>query len=93
MITLQGILEILRCNIIESVEDGTIYPPEEMRRQREFITEAKLAILEVVKGCVNSQSITEKVLNRSEHPQVAYGIGYKQCRDDINSKIGKEMGE
>ena len=44
------ILELLRCDIINSVEDGTIDPPEELRRQREFINTALAQLAELVRG-------------------------------------------
>ena len=70
---MRKILEILRCNIIESVEDGTIDPPEELRRQREFISDA-LSALEAL--------MPDEVMSEEEIYKIVYAVERKTCASE-----------
>lgn len=73
------ILQLLSYNIVNSIEDDKIELKEEMRRQREFISQAKSELRELVesKKKVNSWAGTKS----DGDPLVS--LGYNQAIDDV----------
>jgi hypothetical protein len=87
---IEQVLELLRCNIINVCFDDTIDKAEELRRQREFITEATQAILKAVEEAVGEDRQKCVVSGKYEEAKM---YGYNQAKQDLRTKLGLEKGQ
>jgi len=89
--TLKGeineVLELLRCDIVNVCFDNTIDKTEELRRQREFISEKTLSILSAIKGRVPKKYNKDTKLFPFRKEFVEYEKGFNACCNQFLNEV------
>ena len=78
--------------ILEKLRDSEISCMTDKRNEAraDRLNQAKLAILEVVRGCLGEKKLTyeHREINGMKEVDGRYNAGYNDKIDDINSKVG-----